>query len=57
MGAEELNMKRKQQARQLAASKPPQRLPWRTDALAAREAARTEGRPCVLILNADSSAL
>jgi hypothetical protein len=31
--------------------------PWRTDVRAARETALAEERPCVLILNADFSAL
>jgi hypothetical protein len=38
--------------------KPGQRqAPWRTDVVAARRAALRQGKPCVLILNVDSSAL
>jgi hypothetical protein len=35
----------------------PQQPPWFTEAQAVRERAREEGKPCVLLLNADSSAL
>jgi hypothetical protein len=50
-------MKTKRRARQTVASQPPWQPPWRTDAQAAQESALAQGRPCVLILNADNSAL
>jgi hypothetical protein len=50
-------MSQKQVARQKKARSSHRPPPWRTDAEAARQAARREGKPFVLILNADSGAL
>jgi hypothetical protein len=46
-------MKPEERSRKTASPSPP----WRTDVRAARREALREGRPCVLLLNIESSAL